>query len=577
MTGELSSLLGCKELLMWRMFMAILTSICAQFLIMSSVILIINFRIMHPLSWIANTWDAVTCIRTWGYFLILATVIFLQGVICSKFYLHAPVYRKSRFTILRNIFKPHNLPAGALHVLAGGVLTWLHLSLRDGHYNSLTIKCNAEDTCLIEENFFLMLSGLWIGLYSFIKSHFSNIYIQFPIIPRSKFSQIKSGIWSLLPQAMLNAVSPILCFVFFYYFNGGYYRENILLIFSIKMKDAPLNTVYGLLNISLIFYAWLFASVFILTMNTMHLSFQAYLTQRVDFDIEQQNMYANQISEMTLADALAIDRIPIVQHLAYFDLVTLAQKEKSKRSILFTLSSPGCRPCNWNGIAIKCIGLLTNFTIELNRACAISQKPTSSPATLCTPGKMSDNFFQYRMRNLTTAKLLGSTMDSSVPPRQTSSEDQMVGSFFKSKRDQFVTYLFSKQIIKYLFEESLEEKVRYIFTNAQPVIWAAESISSLIVISLTEDQYGVIQQDLPTIISTLLTLKEALDKLQKANIFVKRTQSDDKEMRQMVTCLRSATKRSIYRITTTFRDYMKDLLLEPDTMSQLQSFMSYRE
>lgn len=576
MTGELSSSIGCKELLMRRMFMAIITSVFAQFIFMSCVIMIINFRIMHPLAWIVNTWSAVISFRTWSYFLILASVIFLQGVICSKDYLNSPFYRKSRFAVVCNMFKPHNLLVGGLHVLVGGVLVWLHLSLQDGSLGSLTGACDDGGTCLIEENFFLMLGGLWIGLYFFLKSNFYTKHLQFPIIPRSTFSQIKSGIGYLLPHAMLNSVTPVLCFVFFYYINGGYCREVILSVFSIRMKDLPLDTIYGLLNLSLIFYSWLFTSLFILTMNTMHLSFQSHLTQRVVFDIEQRSAFVDQSSGMALVEALATDKIPIIQHLAYYDLVTVAQKEKTRRAVLFTLSTPGCRPCNWSGLAVKCMGLLNEFTLELNGACAASQKLSSGVATLPGIGKLSENPYMYKMRSLTPSKAATTSVISSVN-KQSSNGEQFIAQFFKSKKEQFVTYLFSKPIIKYAFEETMEEKIRYIFRNAQSVIWAAEGISSLIVISLKEDQYGVIQQDLPAIIAVLLGLKEAVDKLQKANVFVKRTQSDEKETRQMVTSLRSAIKRSIYRITTTFKAYIKDLPLEPEIVGQLQSFLSYRE
>lgn len=570
---ELSTSVSFKELLIWRMFAAILTSISAQFLFMSCVILIVNFRIMHPLTWLTTTWASVTCIRTWSYFVILSTVIFLQGVICSKEYLNAPIYRKTRFSIICNMLRPHNILVCVLHVIVGGVLVWLHISLQDGQ---LTIECNGEETCLVEEHFFLILAGLWIGLYFFIKSNFVTKNLRFPIIPRSKFSQIKSGLGYLLPHAMLNSVSPVLFFMFFYFVDGGYCRETILSLFSIQMKDTPIDTIYGLLNLPLIFYTWLFATLFLLTMNTMHLALQAHLTQRVVFDIDQRNAFVDQASGMSLADALAMDRIPIIQHLAYLDLLTLAQKEKERRSILFTLSTPGCRPCNWNSIAVKCMGLISSFTTELNRACAASQKLTSS-ATIVNPGgKLLDNSYQYRMRSLTTSKLLSSSTHT-TEVKQNANGDPFLTQFYKTKRDQFVAYLLTKPVLKYVFEETTEDKIRHMFANAQPVIWAAEGISSLIVTSLREDQYGVIQQDLPTIIGTLLALKEALDKLHKANVFIKRTQSDYRETKQMITSLRSATKRSVYRITTTFKDYIKDLPLESDVVVQLQSFLSYRE
>lgn len=117
----------------------------------------------------------------------------------------------------------------------------------------------------------------------------------------------------------------------------------------------------------------------------------------------------------------------------------------------------------------------------------------------------------------------------------------------------------------------------HILFNGQTIIWAADAISSLAVLSLNEDSYGIAQKDLPLIINTLLALKQALDKLQKSNIMTKKQHGDDKFIKQIFHSLRAAAKRSLYRIVTCFEIYIGDLGLETTTVEQLHSFLAYRE
>ena len=115
-----------------------------------------------------------------------------------------------------------------------------------------------------------------------------------------------------------------------------------------------------------------------------------------------------------------------------------------------------------------------------------------------------------------------------------------------------------------------------IFKDAA-IIWAADAISSLAAVSLNEDPYGIVQKNLPKIIDELSSLKQTLDKLQKLNISIRKPMSNDRYLKQTMTALRSAVRRSLYRIVSHFRHYIDDLALPPLTVEQLQPFFTYRE
>lgn len=567
----------CKEFLMRRMLFAITTSIITHFILMSGVILVTNLDITHPLEWIQNTWSVVSCVRMWTYFLIFSIVVLLQGIVCSKDYISAVSYASSRFVKFCHIFTPHNLLVGGLYTLLGGALAWLHLSVEGGRFSSLVKSCEKlQGYCLVEEHFFLLLEGLWIGFYFFSNSiYMGSRNLQFSIIPQSKLSQVKRGIQVIFVNILIDAVWPVIYFVGFYSIFGNYCRNIISSPLSLSIEELPLDRFSRLLSLSLTFYAWLHAVLFILVIYSMHLLFQSFLTEWVPFEIEK--IHCNEKSTMSLADALTMDSIPVFQQLGYLDLVNIAQKDKFRRSVLFTLSQPGGHPYNWNNIVEKSLSLMRKFSDGLNAACSSQKEELSqhSKTVSTLNSQMLEKPYVYHMRSLIppAAELAVNTpAESKAVPI-----DNFVVQYLKNIKKNLISYLLSKRFISFIFAEQFENKLKHVLRDAQAVVWAADGISSLAAVSLIEDPYGIVQKDLPEIIDVLLKLKQSLDKLQKMNVSIRKPMSDDRFLKQMLVNLRSAVKRSLYKIVSHFRNYIDDLALAPVTIDQLQPFFTYRE
>ncbi|XP_076628626.1 nuclear division cycle 1 [Colletes latitarsis] len=569
---------GCKELLMQRMFLAIISSIAVQFFLVSCLFLITNLNTNYT-SWFQNTWTTITSFRMWSYFCVLATVTFFQGIICSKSYSNTPPYLKSRFAKFCRIFTPQNILMGVLHIIISGLLVWLHLSVQGGAYNFLTTECTViYGICLMEEHYFLFLSGFWSGLYFFFKISILRVnYLKFPIISMSKFYRFKTELNTLLPSLMVKCVWPTLYYLIIYYFLGSYFRSVILFLASAELENEPLNSIPRLINLPLIFRLWLYQLIFVLAIYSTYLLFNLHLTQWIPFEFKQSNVFSNDNPEVTLPEALSMDKIPIMQHLGYLDLVTMAQKDKARRSVLFSLSQPGGHPYNWNCIVETCIGFIKKFSDELSAACVKypEQIPscTSNTAVL-TKGSLYQKEYVYQMRNLVKEEAPTCIQQSDV--KKDIDNELFIQQFVKAKWNNFLKYLLSKPLISYIFGEVEGGKVCHILFNGQSIVWAAEAISSLSALSISEDFYGIVLKDLPLIINTLLALKQALDKLQKLNI-VKKQDEDDEFIKQILRSLCGTTKRSLYRIVINFEEYIEDLALEPGTMEQLHNFLAYRE
>lgn len=572
---------SCKELLRQRMLLASMSSVTLQFLLVCCLVLFANLSTDYT-RWLNATWAAFTSLRMWIYLFILTIVVFLQSFFCSKIYLRTPSYHKSRFARLCATLTTQNLLLSGSYIAIGGVLFWLYSSLMAGRYSSPIIECKvAEGKCMMEEYYFLLLSGCWGGLYFSIQnSNITRKYFRFPIIAQSKFFRLRRSIYSVLPKLMFFSTWSTVYYTVAYYFLGSYCRAALSAISVQTEQSEVLDTLSKLLSFVLMSRLWLHQFLFVLTLSSTYLLFEVYMTEWVWFKIGTSGAFSADDPELTLTDAISMDKVPIVQHLGYLDLVTIAQKEQSRRVLLFTLSQPGGHPYNWNCVVQKCMDLLRNFTIDLNAICTKSPDRTfySAPtltATMTTNALHND--YLYRMRKL---------VQDIPPPMMTATETstkesvcngQLIQRSIKQKRDALVAYLLSKPLINYVFGEQEDNKIRYVLSNGQLVIWAAEAISSLTVFSLTEDTYGIVQKDVPTIIYVLLSLKQALDKLHKSNMSSRKAQTDDKSTREIFTSLRSAIKRSLYKIITNFEPYINELYLEPVRIEQLQSYLNYKE
>ncbi|XP_012537633.1 nucleoporin NDC1 [Monomorium pharaonis] len=562
---------GCRELLVQRMILAVVTSVMLQLSLVYCLVLLANLSIDYT-RWFEDTWTAVMSPRMWAYFTVLAIVTFLQGFLCSKNYLHPPPYYKSRFVKLCKTVGIQNLFLRALYIVIGGILVWLHLSLKRGSFSS-TADCNVGyETCLMEEYYFLLFSGFWSGLYLSLKT--SNIvgkYFRFPIIAQSKFLQLRQRIYAVLPTLMISSMWSTLYYMAVYYFVRSYYRETL---FPMQTEMKPLDALSRLLNLSLILQLWLYQFIFILIISNTYTLFEIYLTEWASFKFGSSGAYTSDSLEMTLIDVLSMDKIPIMQHLGYLDLVILAQKEKTRRGMLFTLSQPGGHPYNWNCVVQKCTNLLKKFSSDLNTISIKSQEQPFCYSTLTARvPPVQQSKYIYHMRKLVpdVAPVLVAETDVR---EEAPYSGPFIQKFIKQKKEAFVAYLFSKPLINYIFAEQDDNKIRHALHNGQLVIWAAEAISSLAVFSLSEDSYGIVQKDVPNIINTVLSVKQALDKLPKSPVLARKMQADEK---LILGSLRSAIKRSLYRIVTNFELYINDLSLEASIIEQLQGFLNYKE
>ncbi|XP_004695820.1 PREDICTED: nucleoporin NDC1-like, partial [Condylura cristata] len=98
----------------------------------------------------------------------------------------------------------------------------------------------------------------------------------------------------------------------------------------------PLDTVSGLLNLSLLYHVWLCGVFLLVTWYISWILFKIFATE-----------------------------VSAVFYLALQDLMLLSQYSPSRRQEVFSLSQPGGHPHNWTAISRECLNLLNDMTQKL--------------------------------------------------------------------------------------------------------------------------------------------------------------------------------------------------------------------
>lgn len=124
--------------------------------------------------------------------------------------------------------------------------------------------------------------------------------------------------------------------------------------------------------------------------------------------------------------------------------------------------------------------------------------------------------------------------------------------------------------IHYLLAEQHYARVYFVLRQSQRIVWLVQGIAALASRSLREDEYGIVQKTLPSIVAQLLELKAVTDQVDVVSM-------DRGKIRSHQRALRSAVKRSLYSIASSFGDYLNDLILPDADREALLTYVYYRE
>ncbi|XP_052472680.1 nucleoporin NDC1-like isoform X1 [Carassius gibelio] len=154
--------------------------------------------------------------------------------------------------------------------------------------------------------------------------------------------------------------------------------------------------------------------------------------------------------------------------------------------------------------------------------------------------------------------------------------------WLQNRREQVKSFLAKRVLIVFLFNKLPEASSQALFADSQAHIWALQGLSHLVAASFSEDQFGVVQTTLPSILSCLVVLLEAVDrhfKLPHASSKPGRTicSMGDSTYKTLRFALRAALKTAIYKITTSFGEHLNAVNISTEHRKRLQQFLEFKE
>ncbi|XP_013412056.1 nucleoporin NDC1-like [Lingula anatina] len=351
-----------SEVFKWRTGAAVAWLLILLPTLVSIYITAANFCILHPFLWISSTFGCILKLSTWGYIILLSVLTALTVICDSAYYTVQGNVIGNRAGYLWTLVQLSHVFHGAVHAVAGGVITWCCVQIVGGGYQGLSLQCEPARTsaCLNEHHLFIVFHGVYAGYFYSVTFFLQNKnYLEFPVIQQAKFFQVKSGISPQLLESTVTTLKLMRFYYLGYFLIGAIPKEWIIYTLNLeKSPAAPLNSVFGLLDISL-FWQTLVTGVFLHFVWSLGVVlFKAYNTEPLQLPIESS---FGEESSRCLHHALSC-KLSILQYLGYLDLYLLSKFSKERRKQIYSLSQPGGHPHNWTSLCTQCLTSIDALT-----------------------------------------------------------------------------------------------------------------------------------------------------------------------------------------------------------------------
>ncbi|XP_010132379.1 PREDICTED: nucleoporin NDC1 [Buceros rhinoceros silvestris] len=303
----------------------------------------------------------------------MSAVIVVISIFNVECYAVVPSIPCSRLALIGKIIHPQQVIHSVVHAVMGTLVAWCAAVLTKGRFQSLAVPCMpsesldaaASRTCLNEYNLFFLLSGAFTG-YSYSLLYFINNmnYLPFPVIQQYKYLRFRRSLPLLVKHSCVESLYFVRNFCVTYYFFGYIPKVWISTMMDLHAdsKLHPLDTVTGLLDLSLFYHAWLCGVFLLITWYIAWLLFKIYATETHHFPV--QPTFAEE-TDQCLPKILNSNPPLIIKFLALQDLMLLSQYSPVRRQEVFSLSQPGGHPNNWTAISRECLNLLSDLTRRL--------------------------------------------------------------------------------------------------------------------------------------------------------------------------------------------------------------------
>merc|ERR1719273_2923959 len=312
-------------------------------------------------------------------------------------------------------------------------------------------------------------------------------------------------------------------------------------------------------------------------------------TKRFKFDVT---------GNYSMIKAMSVADHDLLTHSAFYEFSLISSDSKTKRSEFYTLSQPGGHPHNWNDLSNACLTKIECFVKKLNDSVAVpgqakeSKTDKSNPVSAPAPPSLYSSIQSPKGPRPLVAPALSKEKACNDNNNKIQSEKKKQTNALDGVKARFDEFLSKSPLASYpvkflkavrdkfsnnaLFSSAPDAGTRSVFAQSQIIIWAVEGLSYLISSSILEDRYGVVQKDLPRVISCLFVLQKTVDKHKGVTISSKKNRLETRDL-QLKQELRAALKSSIYRIISTYGDHLDSLPLPMEHQKKINNYKHFQE
>ncbi|RLW05888.1 hypothetical protein DV515_00004716 [Chloebia gouldiae] len=437
-----------RQVLGWRVAAAVTWSVLLLPLCTAAFVVLSGLDPFHPVRWISNSFNDLYTSYVIFCIFLMSVVIIVISIFNVEFYAVVPSIACSRLALIGKIIHPQQVIHSFVHAIMGMLVAWCATVMTKGRFQFLAVSCTSSESledavpqmCLNEYHLFFLLSGAFLGYSYSLFFLINNMnYLPFPIIQQYKYLRFRRSLPLLIKHSCVESLYFVRNFCVTYYFFGYIPKVWICTTMGLHTdsKLHPLDTLSGLLDLSLFYHTWLSGVFLLMTWYIAWLLFKIYATESHHFPI--QPTFAQE-TDQCLPKILNSNPPLLIKFLALQDLMLLSQYSPVRRQEVFSLSQPGGHPHNWTAISRECLSLLSDLTQRLiaqQEAAAANGRAKPPVGELKvppqTPGAVGieDMSFQSQRSNIVLRASMSPLVKPSLMPVKASPGSD-VGSPFSS-------------------------------------------------------------------------------------------------------------------------------------------------
>uniref|UniRef100_A0A8D3AT26 Nucleoporin NDC1 n=1 Tax=Scophthalmus maximus TaxID=52904 RepID=A0A8D3AT26_SCOMX len=356
-----------RKVICWRAAASIAWAVLLLPPVTAVFVILSRFSLLHPIHTISGlsplihsevlTCEAVLCTKLTPLFYLQNASPFIPTIACSK------------IALLGQLLHPRQFVNSSAHCIMGIIVAWCCAVTIGGRYETIGYPCTHSDgsthMCLNEYHLILLLAGAFVGFSHSLLGVIHNMnFVSFHTVQQYKYLRFKGSLPLVVKCSATQALYSVRNYVVVYFFLGYIPKAWICKTLNLHLNSSihPLDSIAGLLDLSLLYHLWISATFLLFTWYITLLLFRIFVTEVYNFPVQSSfTEEAHQCLPKVLTDKEPM----ILKFLALQDLALLSQHSPSRRCEVFSLSQPGGHPHNWNAISRECLSLLADLTQRL--------------------------------------------------------------------------------------------------------------------------------------------------------------------------------------------------------------------